>query len=107
MPVVFRCKRCGAILYLWHHHPSGIMQPTEFIRKVMPSCPFCLRRLEPPRGHMDIVIRPLSRKEQEELLCQLMREAVVLDLEKGLKVHVPRSPLFRTQRVALGASPSS
>jgi hypothetical protein len=91
------------VLYVWHHHPGGILQPSEFIRKVMPSCPFCLRPLEPPRGSDDVVVRPLRREEREELVQRLLEEAVVVEIDKGMKVKALSTPL---RRAASGASPS-
>lgn len=60
MPVVYRCSRCGCILYVFvfvGQDSYGVPTPTEVIERYGGVCPRCGKELHKPKLH-DIVIVP-------------------------------------------------
>jgi len=46
MPVVYRCGRCGCILYEFHYgDPRGVPTPSELLERIGGRCPCCGARL--------------------------------------------------------------
>jgi len=64
VPIVYRCKNCGYVIYVW---PNGELSkhygaptPSEVKRLAWPICPRCLRLLERP-GPDDVRLVPFSK----------------------------------------------
>jgi hypothetical protein len=64
VPVRYKCKKCGYVLYeadwLVIEIEGGLMSPIEIILRYLGVCPKCGRRLEVPRRE-DIVVKRRER----------------------------------------------
>jgi hypothetical protein len=80
MPVVYRCKYCGFILYVFTHvgqDSYGVPTPSEIMSQYGGICPRCGHPLEPPRLH-DIVIRLHGMEELKRTLTEAEKSGQVL-----------------------------
>lgn len=99
MTVVYRCKNCGAILYvLFSREPDtyGVPTPSEVAARYAGICPVCGHRLEKPTIS-DIVIRPYPKWLREELqrMTILRDKSQVALIEKNVfkPVYIELSPI--------------
>ena len=85
MPIVYRCKKCGYVLYVfWRVGSSyGVPTPSEIISRYGGYCPKCGKRLQKP-SWQNIVIAaevPSWLKELKELEKKRGRRSVVVTVK--------------------------
>jgi rubredoxin len=73
MPIRYRCKRCGAVLYVFEKigDPLGLLTPREVALTYNFTCPVCKSQLNPDTANPDwrehIIVKPaeITRKKRE------------------------------------------
>ena len=94
MPIVYRCKCCGKVLYVFPyvgHESYGVKTPSEIISMYGGMCPYCFKPLERPT-HEDVYAEAngverfvevieeeyergrLTRKEYEMIMLKIERK---------------------------------
>lgn len=73
MPVKYRCRHCGYILYEFKgvgQSYIGIPTPSEVIKLVGYVCPHCKRVLETPKGSFKeyVVVKPTTLRITNRVL---------------------------------------
>lgn len=98
MPVVYRCRVCGYVLYVFARvgqDSYGVPTPSEVLSRFGGLCPRCGRPLDRPTPN-DIVIKPNG---PQELLA-------VLEEESSKRVWAWTGLRLFTRRAASEAAPS-
>ena len=88
MTVVYRCKRCGAVLYvLFSREPNtyGVLTPSEVMDRYGGLCPVCGHRLEKP-SISDITIRlyPTWLREELQRITILRDKSEIAQITKNV-----------------------
>ena len=76
MPVIYRCRVCGYVLYVFERvgqSSYGVPTPSELISMYGSACPRCGRPLEPPRLRDIVVVA--DRRAVEARIERLRAEA--------------------------------
>ncbi len=76
MPVIYRCRDCGAVLHVFEYVGQdfyGVPSPSEVALWRGGFCPKCGHKIGAPRPE-DIHIRYVSRKTLREIMDAVKRE---------------------------------
>ncbi len=99
MPVVYRCSRCGYILYVFvrvGQNSYGVPTPSELANQYGGVCPRCGKPLNTKPSYKDIVIEPDGVKKLLEVLKEA-RKTMRISFRRVISLieHSPLSPEIR------------
>lgn len=81
MPIRYRCKYCGFVLYEFRgvgQSFMGVLTPSEVVKLVGHMCPNCKRVLETPRSSFKefIGVKPVSQSVGAPKLIGITRQGL-------------------------------